>query len=70
MDLKIHGPLHPSTSIIKGNLGLAWHALGNYAKAVEYYEAVLNSIDENSIGMKHPRIKKIKKALREARAKL
>ena len=42
-------------SVLYGNLGGAWKALGEYKKAIEYYELALRS-DLKTYGKLHPSV--------------
>ncbi len=53
--MKTFGPQHPQVAIRWNNLGGAWHAKGDYAQAIAYYEKALAS-DLKTFGPEHPHV--------------
>ena len=51
----------------RNNLGMAWHARGEYAKAIDYFEQALATFDAR-LGAEHPDTKTAAENLAAARA--
>jgi tetratricopeptide (TPR) repeat protein len=62
-----YGEDHPDVAIDRNNLGLAWDSLGQYDKAIEYFELALATF-KKVLGVDHPSTKTVAGNLALARA--
>ena len=60
--MDVYGEKHPFVSTTYNNLGLAWRALGDATKAIEYYKKALE-ISKAIYGVNHPSTKTVQKNL-------
>jgi hypothetical protein len=61
-DLKTYGEDHPKVAIDRMNIGLAWHSLGDYKKAIVYYKLALVCF-EKKLGPDHHYTKSVRKKI-------
>ena len=67
-DFKTYGEDHPNVAVYRNNLGSAWDALGEYDKAIEYYELALVTF-EKVLGKDHPYTKAVANSLAQAQTR-
>jgi tetratricopeptide (TPR) repeat protein len=59
---EVYGQKHPHVAASLNNLGGAWRALGEYDKAIKYYEEAYLIFNE-FFGPEHPHTKRVKNNL-------
>lgn len=67
--MKTYGEDRPNVAIVRNNLGTAWKSLGDYQKAIEYYNLALTTL-ETMIGKNHPNTQKVRDHIAETRSKM